>query len=317
MYPPPVTTWGLDIAASPWLHHGMAAATLGLELLFPLALFSPRARCLPACPPRTSCTWAFACCSDRTSSVSSSCTRSGCRGSAWPPSWEGPGGLPRDPLAPDAVSAAFRSRAFRPPSRRAALTLPPRLRDCWRAMGAASLAERDELFVRDWSPSRTFAWPRALRRCPATFADPDGRRRDDDGPRAPGAARGSLPRAVTRTVYADPQARTAVFSTWPGASAGTWSGWRGRRAWKARSTPFPSGVYLTINKFKGRRAARWGSSTSRSMRPTPKPPVRRARANPVRQAAAAPRAAGLRFGLIRDQAATRCSPSRPRAAGTG
>ena len=46
VYPPPVTTWGLDVAASPWLHHGMAAATLGLELAFPLALVSPRARCL-------------------------------------------------------------------------------------------------------------------------------------------------------------------------------------------------------------------------------------------------------------------------------
>ncbi len=34
------------IAASPWLHHGLAAATLGLELAFPIALLSPRARCL-------------------------------------------------------------------------------------------------------------------------------------------------------------------------------------------------------------------------------------------------------------------------------
>ena len=46
VYPPPVTTWGLDIAASPWLYHGLAAGTLGLELAFPIALVSPAARCL-------------------------------------------------------------------------------------------------------------------------------------------------------------------------------------------------------------------------------------------------------------------------------
>jgi hypothetical protein len=44
--PPPLGAWGLTIAASPALSHGLAAATLGLELAFPLALLSARARCL-------------------------------------------------------------------------------------------------------------------------------------------------------------------------------------------------------------------------------------------------------------------------------
>ena len=42
--PPPVTTWGFTIAASPFLHHGLAAATLAIELAFPLALISARLR---------------------------------------------------------------------------------------------------------------------------------------------------------------------------------------------------------------------------------------------------------------------------------
>jgi hypothetical protein len=42
--PPPLGTWGLMIAASPVLSRGVAAATLGVELAFPLALVSARAR---------------------------------------------------------------------------------------------------------------------------------------------------------------------------------------------------------------------------------------------------------------------------------
>jgi hypothetical protein len=44
--PPPLGAWGLTIAASPYLHHGLAAASVGIELAFPLALLSARARCL-------------------------------------------------------------------------------------------------------------------------------------------------------------------------------------------------------------------------------------------------------------------------------
>ena len=33
--PPPLGAWGLTIAASPALSHGLAAATLGVELAFP------------------------------------------------------------------------------------------------------------------------------------------------------------------------------------------------------------------------------------------------------------------------------------------
>ena len=43
--PPPLAAWGLTIAASPYLHHGLAAASVGIELVFPLALLSARARC--------------------------------------------------------------------------------------------------------------------------------------------------------------------------------------------------------------------------------------------------------------------------------
>lgn len=42
--PEPATTWGFTIAASPFLHHGLAAASLAVELAFPLALLSARAR---------------------------------------------------------------------------------------------------------------------------------------------------------------------------------------------------------------------------------------------------------------------------------
>ena len=44
--PPLLGIWGLAIAASPHLHHGLAAATLGVELAFPLALLSARVRCV-------------------------------------------------------------------------------------------------------------------------------------------------------------------------------------------------------------------------------------------------------------------------------
>jgi hypothetical protein len=49
--PPPLGAWGLTIAASPVLSHGLPAATLGVELAFPLALLSARARCLVVPPP--------------------------------------------------------------------------------------------------------------------------------------------------------------------------------------------------------------------------------------------------------------------------
>ncbi len=44
--PPPLGAWGLTIAASPYLHHLFGAAALVVELAFPLALLSARARCL-------------------------------------------------------------------------------------------------------------------------------------------------------------------------------------------------------------------------------------------------------------------------------
>ncbi len=40
----PVVPWGLAIASHPWLARGMAATSLAIETLFPLALFSRRAR---------------------------------------------------------------------------------------------------------------------------------------------------------------------------------------------------------------------------------------------------------------------------------
>jgi hypothetical protein len=40
----PMVDWGLAIAASPWLAKLMAAQAIGVELLFPLALFDRRAR---------------------------------------------------------------------------------------------------------------------------------------------------------------------------------------------------------------------------------------------------------------------------------
>jgi hypothetical protein len=48
--PPLLGIWGLAIAASPYLHHGLAVATLAVELAFPLALLSARVRAvlLPA-----------------------------------------------------------------------------------------------------------------------------------------------------------------------------------------------------------------------------------------------------------------------------
>lgn len=42
--PPPVTDWGLAIAASPWLCGAMAASSLALELAFPLCLVARRLR---------------------------------------------------------------------------------------------------------------------------------------------------------------------------------------------------------------------------------------------------------------------------------
>jgi hypothetical protein len=40
----PLTTWGVLVAAHPWLTHAMAATALSVELFFPLVLFSRRAR---------------------------------------------------------------------------------------------------------------------------------------------------------------------------------------------------------------------------------------------------------------------------------
>ena len=42
----PLTSWGLAVAQYPWLSQGMAAASLTIETLFPLALFSRAARLL-------------------------------------------------------------------------------------------------------------------------------------------------------------------------------------------------------------------------------------------------------------------------------
>jgi hypothetical protein len=42
----PLTTWGIVVAHHAWLAHAMAAAAIGIETLFPLTLFSRRARAL-------------------------------------------------------------------------------------------------------------------------------------------------------------------------------------------------------------------------------------------------------------------------------
>src|SRR4029079_9506110 len=44
--PPLLGIWGLAIAASAHLHHRLAAATLRVEMAFPLALLSARVRCV-------------------------------------------------------------------------------------------------------------------------------------------------------------------------------------------------------------------------------------------------------------------------------
>ena len=226
--------------------------------------------------------------------------------------------------------AGRRGPHARPPS--PFFLLPPRvsLSSCARPHGGDVLAPRPPGAWAPPPPSVTMALvrdrlsfadlrlaARFLRRVPGHLRRPlTVDRRGDDGPGAPGAARGGLPRTGHAHRLRGPGEPVPPPSAiWPGASAGTWSGSCAAEGVEgALHGPVPSGRLSDGRRVQGSTGSAAGLRDHRDRcGPAPEPPIRDAHADPVRRQRRHREPARLRSGL--DSRSGRQYTARPRGPG--